>query len=183
MDVTFREETTGSEAALRPGDRRFLWLCVLLSAITLSIGLWLYPKVNPEASIHFQVDRRGSETVARAFLRDLGCDLAGDRHATRFLYDDDAKVFLERTLGLGRANELMGGPVRMWRWGHRWFRTPDRGGSARRLAAGRLGARTRRALSLPITPDRRDDPGLRGRSDGGAAGADRPYVHLEASRR
>lgn len=116
------EETIGSEARLRPADRRFLWLCLAVAAVTLAVGFWLYPKVNPEASIRFEVDRRGAEEVAARFLREVEVDPGSWRHAARFTYDNDAKVFLERTLGLERANELMAGPVRMWRWSHRWFR-------------------------------------------------------------
>ena len=44
----------------------------------------------------------------------------------RFQFDEDAKVFLERELGLERANAIMGREVKLWRWGHRWYRPLER---------------------------------------------------------
>src|ERR1019366_3996766 len=39
-----------------------------------------------------------------------------------FPFDEEAKTFLEREVGLERANRIMGTRVRLWRWGYRWFR-------------------------------------------------------------
>ncbi len=46
----------------------------------------------------------------------------GYRHAAAFEYDDEAKVYLERTQGLDRMNNLTRGPIHLWRWSHRWFK-------------------------------------------------------------
>jgi len=115
-------EAAHSERKLRRRDKLFLVAALLLGAASLAVGFALYPRVNPEASIRFTADRGESEQIARRFLAARDLDVAGRRHASRFLYDDEAKVFLERSLGAARANELMADSVRMWRWGHRWFR-------------------------------------------------------------
>lgn len=117
---------TDTEQSLRTRDKVFLLCCVLVAAASLAIGIPLYPKVNPEASIDFRVDRGSSEDVASRFLEELGLDVSGYRHASRFTFDRDSKIFLERTVGLERSNELVRGPVKMWRWGHRWFRPLQR---------------------------------------------------------
>jgi hypothetical protein len=44
------------------------------------------------------------------------------RHTAIFTYDNYAKLYLERTLGLARLNQLTAGPVHLWRWSNRWFR-------------------------------------------------------------
>jgi membrane protease YdiL (CAAX protease family) len=122
MDFLPREECEGQERVLRRRDKTFIIACVVVAAVTLSIGFYLYPKVNPEASIHFLVSRSASEKVALSLLQQIGVNTQGDHHAGRFTFDDEAKTFLERALGAEAANRLMAGDVRMWRWGHRWFR-------------------------------------------------------------
>lgn len=115
-------EKGASEARLQPRDRYLLVGCVVLAAVCLWIGFALYPRVNPEASIRFKVDRSTSEPVAVEFLQRAGVSVEAHRHAVGFTYDDPSKVFLERTLGGEASNALMSDTVRMWRWGHRWFR-------------------------------------------------------------
>ncbi len=44
------------------------------------------------------------------------------RQASRFTFDDEAKTFLEREVGLERANQIMGTRLHLWRWAYRWFR-------------------------------------------------------------
>jgi len=120
--VEIEPTRTVPERRLDSGDRRFLWLALLIGAASLAVGLWLYPRVNPEASIRFGVDRADAQQAASAFLRDLGHSVEGYRHAGQFTYDDEAKVFLERTLGLEGFQDAVDGPVRLWRWSNRWFR-------------------------------------------------------------
>ncbi len=114
-------ETPASQR-LTSKDRRNILLLLLLGAATLALGLHLYPSVFPEATIRFELDRGASKERAVSFLRDQGIDLAGFRHASAFVFDDSAKVFLERTQGLERMNEAVAQTARIWRWSHRWFR-------------------------------------------------------------
>ncbi|NWG12337.1 MAG: CPBP family intramembrane metalloprotease [Acidobacteria bacterium] len=107
---------------LRPADKRFVLVCILVCAASLFIGIRYFQRAFPEASIDFRVNRDTSRPLAERFLQDRALPLSGYRHASAFRYDDEAKVFLERELGLERANGLMPGEIKMWRWGHRWFR-------------------------------------------------------------
>lgn len=95
---------------------------VLLGALTLALGLHLYPTVFPEATIKFDVDRGASRAVAERLLREHGFEIAGLRYASAFQYDDSAKVFLEKELGLEAMNEAVEGGARIWQWSHRWFK-------------------------------------------------------------
>lgn len=108
--------------ALRPRDVRFILICLLICAISLFIGSRYFYRAFPEASIDFRVDRHTSQPAAENFLAKQGINLSGYLHASTFRYDDESKVFLERELGLGKANALMGNQVKLWRWGHRWFK-------------------------------------------------------------
>ena len=107
---------------LRAKDYRLILLCLLVSAASLVVGIRYFYRAFPEASIQFNVDRDSSEPPAQKFLAAQGIPLEGYRHASAFVYDDEAKVFLERKLGLKRANVVMAGEIKLWRWGHRWFR-------------------------------------------------------------
>jgi membrane protease YdiL (CAAX protease family) len=85
-----------------------------------------FGRAFPEASIEFAVNRSESQDVAAEFLRRVDLDPSAWRHAGVFGYDDDTKIFLERELGLERAQAVYGDTVRLWRWEHRWFRPRER---------------------------------------------------------
>jgi membrane protease YdiL (CAAX protease family) len=102
-------------------DLRFLAACVAISIVSGYVGVRYYDRVFPEAAITFSVGRDAAETGAISFLRSRGFSLEGYRHAAAFQYDDEAKTFLERELGAERAGALADGPLRLWRWAHRWF--------------------------------------------------------------
>ncbi len=103
-------------------DARFVLICLLICAVSLFIGASWFYRAFPEASIDFKVDRLSSQPLAEKFLASQGMDTAGYLHASSFQYDNASKVFLERELGLKQANLLMGKDVKLWRWGHRWFK-------------------------------------------------------------
>ncbi len=111
-----------SPETLRPADKRFVVFCIIICAACLFVGIRYFHRAFPEASIDFLVNRETSRPLAERFLQDRAFPLAQFRHASAFRYDDEAKVFLERELGLERANRLMGSEIKMWRWGHRWFK-------------------------------------------------------------
>ena len=62
---------------------------------------------------------------AAKFAGDRGLNTSGYRQLTIFDPDDDARLYLERELGLERANQLMQRDVSVWRWRARWFRPPE----------------------------------------------------------
>lgn len=101
---------------------RVIAISIAVAAISLFIGLKYFSHAFPEAAIQFRVNRGGSERIAQQFLAQRGFRLAGYRHAAIFSYDDTAKLYLERTQGLERMNQLTRGPVHLWLWSHRWFK-------------------------------------------------------------
>lgn len=103
-------------------DIRLIVICVAVSAVCLFVGAKYYFLAFPEASIEFGVTRSESAPLAQAFLSQMGLDTAGYRHASVFGFDDQAKTFLEREVGVDESNRLLATTVRLWRWRHRWFR-------------------------------------------------------------
>ena len=106
---------------LRASDYRFILICAALLAATTWFSVRNFYRAFPEASIDFKVSRDDARNVAGKFLAGQGYRLAGYRQAAQFTYDEEAKTFLEREVGLERANRIMGTRVRLWRWGYRWF--------------------------------------------------------------
>jgi len=104
------------------GDLRFVFICLALLVVTVWFSATSFYKAFPEASIDFRVTRDDARLLAEKFLSAQGHDVRAYREASRFSFDDSAKTFLERELGLEAANRLMGSHVRLWRWSHRWFR-------------------------------------------------------------
>jgi len=107
---------------LQSSDSKTIGVAVLIAAGSLAIGVKYFSRAFPEASIQFRVNRDDSAPVARRFLTERGFKLENYRHAAEFDYNDQAKVYLERTQGLERMNRLTRGPIHLWRWSHRWFK-------------------------------------------------------------
>jgi membrane protease YdiL (CAAX protease family) len=103
-------------------DYRFLAICAVLLAGATWFSVRNFYRAFPEASIDFRVNRAQGETIASQFLTSRGDATEAYRRASSFTYDEDAKTFLEREVGLEKANQLMGSRIRLWRWSYRWFR-------------------------------------------------------------
>ena len=114
--------TPPARERLTAADLRFLAICFVLLAGTVWFSARYFHRAFPEASIDFRVSRGDSRAIAAKFLAAQGWPAGGYREASRFSYDENAKTFLERELGLDRANALMGSRVRLWHWEWRWFR-------------------------------------------------------------
>jgi hypothetical protein len=107
---------------LTASDRRVIVIAIVVAGISLAIGVKYFSHAFPEAAIKFEVNRDDSTPLATQFLADRGWTVSGYRHAAAFDFDDDAKVYLERTQGLERMNTLTRGPIHLWHWSHRWFK-------------------------------------------------------------
>ena len=106
---------------LTSSDGKTIAVAILISALSLAIGIKYFSHAFPEAAIQFRVNRDDSAPLAQKFLAERGFKLGGYRHAAVFDFDDQGKVYLERTQGLERMNRLTQGPVHLWHWAHRWF--------------------------------------------------------------
>ncbi len=115
------------ETRLTRRDGWLIAVAVLIAAASLLVGFTYFPRAFPEATIEFTVGREESRERAAALLDALGLDgHAAGRHAARFVYDDNTKVFLEKEMGLAQADSAFSGEIRLWRWGHRWFQVGER---------------------------------------------------------
>jgi len=107
---------------LTGSDKRALLLWVVLGVLGAAFAYKYFFLAFPEASVNFQVSRGEALTRAQKFVTGLGEDVGGYRSAIVFNVDDNAKVYLERQLGLQQANKLMSSELNIWYWHVRFFR-------------------------------------------------------------
>src|SRR6266571_6282307 len=117
-----RQSKASMPIKLSAREFRIIGAGLLIAAASVALGIKYFRRAFPEASIVFRVNRDDSKPLALRFLADRGASLAGYRHASIFDYDDQAKVYLERTEGLERLDVLTNGPLHLWRWSNRWFK-------------------------------------------------------------
>jgi len=107
---------------LRGSDFRTLLIWLLLGAVGVGIACKYYFQAFPEASINFQITRSQALDQARQFIAQQGASVAGYESTMVFSVDDEAKTYLERTVGLQQANQLMSSQISVWYWEGRFFR-------------------------------------------------------------
>lgn len=112
---------SGDMQRLTRKDWTLIALCLAVAAGCVGIVARYFQTAFPEASIDFEVDRNSSRPIAEKLLAAQGVDVRGMKHAVRFDSDSQARIFLERTLGLERAQRVLRDDVRVWSWHHRWF--------------------------------------------------------------
>jgi membrane protease YdiL (CAAX protease family) len=110
------------EQRLERRDIRLILVCAVLTLVSLLVGTHFFYDAFPEATIDFRITRDEARVRAASFLKHRGFELAEYRHAGIFEFDNLAKTFLERERGLEGASDIIGKPVRLWRWNNRWFR-------------------------------------------------------------
>jgi hypothetical protein len=109
------ERLTGS-------DKHALLLWVLLGVAGAVFAHKYFFRAFPEASVNFKVSREEALTRARNFVNGVGENISGYRSTIVFDVDDNAKVYLERQVGLEEANRLMSSELNIWYWHVRFFR-------------------------------------------------------------
>ena len=107
---------------LTSSDKRALFLWVVAGILGTLFAYKYFFQAFPEASVNFQVSREEALARARKFVTVLGENVSGYRSAIVFNVDDNAKVYLERELGLQQANRLMSSELNIWFWDIRFFK-------------------------------------------------------------
>jgi len=105
-----------------PGRRHHIWWLVIFGLVGLLCYFARSSEVFPAASIDLKLPRARILALADKWAGALGYAQAGAKKSTVFSFDDNAKTFLERELGLAQANVLMRETVPVWRWSTRLCR-------------------------------------------------------------
>jgi len=107
---------------LTGSDKRALLLWVAAGILGALFAYRYFFRAFPEASVNFQVSREEALTRAQQFVTGLGEKVSGHESTIVFDVDDNAKVYLERQLGLQQANKLMSSELNIWFWDVRFFK-------------------------------------------------------------
>jgi membrane protease YdiL (CAAX protease family) len=107
---------------LTSSDKRALGLWVIAGFIGALFAYYYFFRAFPEASVNFKVSREEALSVARNFVTGMGEPLGDYRSSIIFDVDENAKVYLERELGLQKANQLMSSELNIWYWDVRFFK-------------------------------------------------------------
>jgi hypothetical protein len=107
---------------LTSSDKRALLLWVVAGILGALFAYKYFFRAFPEASVNFQVSREEALARAQRFVTGLGENVGGYQSAIVFNVDDNAKVYLERQLGLQQANKLMSSELNIWFWDVRFFK-------------------------------------------------------------
>jgi hypothetical protein len=108
---------------LNQNDRRLIALCLITIVAGAAVTWALFSRAFPEASIEFRVNRQQARVLAERTLASRGLDVSKRRFAGRFEIEDEAKVYLEKELGLATAGRYYGREAKVWRWAMRWFQS------------------------------------------------------------
>jgi membrane protease YdiL (CAAX protease family) len=117
-----KQPATSNQQRLTQDDWLTIAVCVAIVLASVAIIIRYFQSAFPQSAIEFKVDRNTSRPIAERLLRAQGIDVRAMKHAARFDSDDEARIFLERSLGLEAANDVMAQDVHVWSWHHRWFR-------------------------------------------------------------
>lgn len=101
-------------------------LCLLVATAAGIFELTNYQRAFPEHTIDFQVNRREAYEIASDFLAQMGIDPGDKQHASAFEFDNTAKVFIEKEMGIREADDFLTNHFRIWHWTIRWFKPLDR---------------------------------------------------------
>src|ERR671923_2188309 len=107
---------------LTSSEKRALLLWVAAGIVGLLFAQRYFFQAFPEASVNFQVSREEALARAQKFVKGLAENVTGYKSSIIFDVDEDAKVYLERQLGLREANRLMSSELNIWYWEVRFFK-------------------------------------------------------------
>ena len=111
-----------SMGQLTGSEKRALLLWVLAGIAGLFFAHRYFFQAFPEASVDFKVTRPQALERAKTFVAGLGENVDGYKSAIEFGVDEQQKVYLERELGLQKANELASSQVNLWYWSVRFYK-------------------------------------------------------------
>ena len=114
------------ENRLSRRDITLILICLAILLISSYIEITNYPRAFPEHSIDFKINRQESKDIALNFLRSLSITTDSFNHAVAFQYDNTAKTFIEKEIGIEESHDLLTNDFRLWRWTNRWFKPLSR---------------------------------------------------------
>lgn len=99
-----------------------------LALLGLFLFLYLFDATFPTASLDLRINRTQAREKAEEYLTAMGYNLSGYESSVVFSGDQTAFVFLEKSVGLKKANELTKEEIPIWYWQVRFFKELEKEG-------------------------------------------------------
>ena len=100
----------------------------VLGLAGLLIFVFLFNHAFPIASIDIRLDRQEVLDIAAAYVRGQGYELQGFQRTMLFDSDYQASVYLQKTQGIKKSNDLVRAGIPIWFWSVRWYKELDKEG-------------------------------------------------------
>lgn len=107
-------------------DFILITICLLMFIIAGYYEITHYDKAFPEHTIDFKISRKASREVALQFLNSMDVQTSNKTHAVAFDFDNFAKIFIEKEIGVEESRDLLTTDFRIWQWINRWFQPLSR---------------------------------------------------------
>jgi len=99
---------------------------LILIALLGILGFFLlYPRVFPDAAVHFSVDRQGVIDEATSLLEDYGYNVSPYQMQISVQHDKNQIQYLNRTFGSGLTNQIAQDSIPVFFWGIHYFHKPE----------------------------------------------------------
>src|SRR5215471_16716066 len=103
-------------------EKRALLLWVLAGIAGLVLAQRYFFRAFPEATVDFKVTRPQALARAQTFMGSVGENVDGYRTSVEFEVSQEEKVYIERELGLEKANQLSSSEISLWYWNVRFYK-------------------------------------------------------------
>lgn len=103
-----------------------IWL--ILAVAALATFVLLFDHAFPVASIELKINKQEAIEIASDFINQLRFSLEGFDKTIIFHSDYDASVYLQKTQGINKANQLIRQGIPVWFWKVRWFKELEKEG-------------------------------------------------------
>jgi len=101
---------------------------VILGIVGLVVFIAFFSHAFPVASIDITLTREDAFKKAFAFVKGQGFALEGFDKTVIFSSDSNASIYLQKTRGIKKSNELIRDEIPVWFWRVRWFKELEKEG-------------------------------------------------------
>lgn len=89
-----------------------------------------YNKTFPAASVNISINKQQAYSCAQDFLTENGFDVSQFHRTISFASDNYSGIYLQKKLGMAKANEMVAGGLPIWYWRVRYYKELDKKGYA-----------------------------------------------------
>lgn len=100
----------------------------LMGVVGLLVFVLLFNHAFPIASIDIRFNKQEVMDIASEYVLSQGYDIQGYESSILFDSDGQASVYLQKTQGIKKSNDLIRSGVPVWFWSVRWYKELDKEG-------------------------------------------------------